>query len=210
MNNDNVQGRYALSFTTGGLLARESVLIARERLQFDDWSMTRSHVVANNLLQARTHTSNTRLVREVIQRLAVLEDFELEFLVEASPTECRHIIWVAACRRYAFIGDFAEEMLRERFLLMNPSIQRDDFERFWAGKSLWHPELGSIMNTTKAKLRQNLFRMMQEAELVSDDGAIIPAVLSGRTVDILSSHVPNDLRFFPTLISAADLREDSK
>lgn len=199
--------RYALSFTTGGLLARESTLIAQEQLRLDDWAATRAHVVSGNVLQARTMSSSIRLVRESTQRLSALAFRELEYLVEASPTERRHIMWVAACRRYRFIGEFAEEVLRERFLLMNPTLHRDDFERFWAGKSLWHPELDDVKRSSKEKLRQNLFRMMQEADLLTEDGAIVPAVLSQRIGDILDRRVPSEVRFFPTSNSTAYSRE---
>lgn len=202
-------GRYALSFTTGGLLAREAVLIAHEWFRLGDWASTRAHVIEGNVLQARTTSSSVRLARETIQRLSVLEHAELEYLIEDSPTERRHIMWVAACRRYAFIGEFAEEVLRERFLLMNPSLHRDEFGSFWAGKSLWHPELEDVKDSTKEKLRQNLFRMMQEAELLSDGGIIVPVVLSGRIGGILSRRVPSDVRFFPTSISTAYPREVS-
>lgn len=198
-------GVYALSFTVGGLLAREGTLIAHEQLRLDDWSATRAHVVSSNLLQARTTSSSLRVARESIQRLLTLSLDELEYLDEASHTERKQILWVAACRRYTFIGEFAEEVVRERFILMNPILQHDEFERFWAGKSLWHPELENVKTSTKEKLRQNLFRMMQQAGLLSDDGAIVPAVLSERIRGLLSRSTPDDVRFFPT--STAYLRE---
>ena len=44
-------------------------------------------------------------------------------------------MWAAACRRYELIGDFAEEVVRERFLLMTPTLGTEDFERFMAGKA---------------------------------------------------------------------------
>lgn len=202
--NNPDSGKYALSFTAGGLLSREATLIAREQLRLDDWSATRDHVVGSNLLQSRTASSSLRLTRESIQRLSELSLVELEYLVEASPTERRNIMWVAACRRYTFIGEFAEEVVRERFLLMTPTLQHDEFERFWLGKSLWHPELEDVKISTKGKLRQSLFRMMHEAELLSDNGVIMPSVLSERIHDMLTRRVPNDVRFFPTSISTVN------
>ncbi len=111
-------GRYALSFTSGALLTREAVIAVPLYLDVRDWSIVRDQLRAENLLQARTASSGFRLAREVVQRLAVLTDAELELLRVASPSERDHLMWVAACRRYAVIGDFAEEVLRERFLLL--------------------------------------------------------------------------------------------
>lgn len=196
---DETQSRYALSFTSGGLLAREGEFIAAVYLTSRDWHAVRARVVDDNLLQARTTSSLTRITRETIQRLEALTDNEIELLVEGSPTEQRHLMWAAACRRYALIGDFAEEVLRERFLLMTPTLDADDFDRFITGKSLWHPELDDTKPSTRQKLRQTLFRMLREAGLRTDTGDIVPAVISERVAEVLSRRAPSDLRFFPAV-----------
>ena len=139
-----------------------------------------------------------RITRETIQRLGILNDSELEFLVEASLTERSHLMWVAACRRYDLIGDFAEEVVRERFLLLTPTLGVDDFDRFLTGKTLWHPEIDRLKPSTRAKLRQTIFRMLHEAGLRSGHGEIIPAVLSERIYEGLAARTPSEARFFPT------------
>ncbi|MGY0497650.1 DUF1819 family protein [Nocardia sp. FBN12] len=195
---DETQSRFALSFTSGGLLAREGEAVAAMYLDSRDWQATRARVVDRNLLQARTISSLIRLARETVQRLSALDDDEIELLVDGSPTEQRHLMWAAACRRYALIGDFAEDVLRERFLLMRPSLGADDFDRFITGKSLWHPELDGLKSSTRQKLRQTLFRMLGEAGLLTDTGDIVPAVISDRVAEMLARRTPSDLRFFPT------------
>lgn len=194
----DAQDRYALSFTSGGLLAREADMVASVYLRERDWVKVRQIVTERNLLQARTSSSSVRVARETIQRISVLDDAEMELLVESSLTERCHLMWVAACRRYELIGDFAEEVLRERFLLLTPTLSVEDFDRFLTGKSLWHPELDELKASTRTKLRQNIFRMLHEAGLCSDDGAIVPAVLSERLVEQLAARKPSDIRFLPT------------
>lgn len=195
---DETQSRYALSFTTGGLLAREGEIVAAIYLDSRNWQATSAHVIDNNLLQARTTSSLLRLARETVQRLAALGDDEIELLVSGSPTERHYLMWTAACRRYTLIGDFAEEVLRERFLLMTPTLDADDFDRFITGKSLWHPELDGLKPSTREKLRQTLFQILREAGLYTDAGDIIPAVISERVAEALDRRTPSDIRFFPT------------
>ena len=130
--------RYALSFTSGALLMREAVITAPLYLRERDWSRVRALIADDNLLQARTAASGSRLAREVAQRLAVLTDDEIELLIEAAATERGHLLWAAACRRYDLIGEFAEEVVRERFLLLTPTLSYEDFDSFVRGKSLWH------------------------------------------------------------------------
>lgn len=195
---DDMPSRYALSFSSGGLLAREGAAVAGVYLGSHDWQATRAQVIEDNLLQARTTSSLVRVSREVIQRLAALGDDEIGLLVEGSPTEQHHLMWAAACRHYALIGDFAEEVLRERFLLMTPTLGAGEFDRFMTGKSLWHPELDELKPSTRGKLQQTLFRMLREAGLRTTEGDITPAVLSGRLIDALDRRTPSDIRFFPT------------
>lgn len=202
MKNDQPEGRYALSFTSGGLLSREAAVLASVYLSERDWVRVRHSSIEQNLLQARTTSSSERVTRETIQRLSVFGDNELHLLMASSHTERSHLMWVAACRRYELIGDFAEEVLRERFLLLTPTLDHEDFDRFITGKSLWHPELDELKTSTRVKLRQTVFRMLHEAGLLSQDGEIIPAVVSERIRDALTAREPSDIRFLPTNLSA--------
>lgn len=190
--------RYALSFTSGALLTREAAVAVPLYQREHDWAVVRELIDRNNLLQSRTVAAGHRLAREVAQRLSVLADVELQLFVDASATERDHIMWAAACRRYAFVGEFAEEVVRERFLLLTPTLSHDNFDGFVRSKALWHPELEELQDSTFKKLRATLFRMLMEAGLLTEKGDIIQAVISGRLVDAFEAREPSDLRFFPT------------
>lgn len=191
------RARYALSFTSGALLSREALIAAPIYLGERDWIKTRKLLEQDNLLQARTRSSGTRLAREVSQRLAVLAVEELELLLDATPSERGHLLWVAACRRYAMIGEFSEEVLRERFLVLAQTLDYDHFDIFVRGKTLWHEEVANLKDSTLKKLRATVFRMLTEAGLLSQ-GLIVPAVFSPRIAARLASRDPSDFRFFPT------------
>nr|WP_169077982.1 DUF1819 family protein [Microcella alkalica] len=190
--------RYVLSFTTGALLAREAAALAPSYLELGEWEAVRDRAVANNTLQARTFRTAVLMVRETVKRLSALSDSEIEVLADATPSERGYLMWAAACRRYALIGEFAEEVVRERFLVLASTIGYDEFDGFVRGKSLWHEELSSVKDSTMQKLRSNVFKMLTDAELVSPGGHIVAAVLSERVADLLDAREPSDLRFFPT------------
>lgn len=190
--------RYALSFTSGALLMREAAIAAPLYLRERDWSKVRSAIEQDNLLQSRTLASSQRMTREVTQRLEVLSDNELELLVDATATERAHLLWAACCRRYGLVGEFAEEVLRERFLLLAVTLDQDDFDSFVRTKALWHPELETLKGSTLLRLRSNLFLMLVEAGLLSEHFEIQQAVLSERIMDVLAARTPSDLRFLPT------------
>ena len=190
--------RYALSFTTGALLAREGPLLAPLYIDECDWERVRHAAVEQNLLQARTHRTGVRLVSETVQRLSTLSGDELELLIAATASERGHLMWAAACRRYELVGEFAEEVLRERYLTLGSTLTYGDFDSFVRTKALWHDELANVRESTLQRLRSNVFKMLHEAELLSPAGYIVPAVLSEQVAARLNARTPSDLRFFPT------------
>jgi len=193
--------RYALSFTTGALLASEAAVVAPVYLREHSWASTRVLVKQSNLLQSRVARSTTRVLGELIPRLQVLSDAELEIVAEGTSTERGHLMWAATCRRYKLIGEFAEELMRERFLTLAGTLTYDDYDSFYRAKAMWHDELGEVTDLSYKKLRQVLFKMLVEAGLLTKQGLIEPALLSSRVAECLSLCTPSDIRFFPTRVA---------
>lgn len=189
--------RYHLSFTTGGLFLQEAPTVAECYLRLGDWPETRARVRQENLLQVRTVAAATRISKEITSRLQQLNELELQTLLESSLRDQAYLLWVAACRRYAFIRDFAIEVLREQYLLLRRQVTFADYDSFYNGKALWHAELDEIAHSTQLKLRQNLFRMLREADLVSDQYVIYPAQLSSHLAQLLARRGRQELLIFP-------------
>ncbi len=189
--------RYRLSFTTGGLFVHEAPLVAACYLQVGNWQATREHVKASNLFQVRTTAAVTRIGKEVSARLEHLDADELACLLDSSRRDQAYLLWAAACRRYTFIRDFAVEVLREHFLLLRRQVALVDYDGFYSGKALWHAELEEVALSTQLKLRQNLFRMLREADLLSARHMIHPARLSPHLAQLLARQGRDDLLIFP-------------
>lgn len=190
--------RYALSFTMGGLLANEAAMIVPVYTRSHDWGAVRAYVEAGNVLQSRTTSSTKRTMRALIPRLEFLNEGELHIVADGTSTERNHVMWIAACRRYELIGEFAEEVLRERFLTLAGTVTHKEYDSFYRAKAMWHDELDAVSPATYKKLRQVLFKMMIEAELLTVEGAIEPVLLSTRVTDCLKRCAPIETRFFPT------------
>jgi hypothetical protein len=189
--------RYRLSFTTGGLFLQQAPIIAERYLGLRDWSQTRNQVRNDNLLQVRTAAAALRISKELIARLELLESDELEELINGSARDRGYLLWVAACRRYAIIHDFAIEVLREHYLLLRRQLSFGDYDAFYNAKALWHSELDDLAQSTQHKLRQNLFRMLRDADLISDQQHIQTAMLSPRLAQLLARRGRDELLVFP-------------
>lgn len=190
-----------MSFTTGSLFHRESVKLTALYLDLGDWNSVRDKVIAENLLQTRTLNTLKRFCREVISRLKTLCHSELEFLNECSHQEQAYLLWIAVCHRYRFIADFAVEVLRERYITLKTDLTHEDFDSFFNRKSEWHSELDEISPTTKNKLRQVLFKMLREVDLLTDNYIINAAMLSPGLLDVILQSSRRDIMYFPVFES---------
>jgi hypothetical protein len=193
--------RYALSFTSGTLLASEAAVVVPIYLRERDWKATRALAQTENLLGTRVARSNTRTLGALVPRLQLLSDDELEIVADGTSTERGHLMWAAACRKYDLIGEFADEVLRERFLTLAGTVSYGDYDSFYRAKAMWHDELDGVTALSYQKLRQVLFKMMVEAGLLTKDGQIEPALLSTRVAECLDQRTPSDIRFFPTRVA---------
>jgi hypothetical protein len=196
--------RYRLSFTTGGLLKRESEDAALMFLSSGNWGQTRSALRSKNIMQVRTTASGLRISKEIISRLETLSAQELQFLTECAATDKACLLWSAVCRRYSLVRDFAREVLREHFVLMRRQLALSDFDAFFNSKALWHEELDQLAKSTQGKLRQNLFRMMREAGFINENSSILQAMPSPALVQLLAQRGADELTIFP--VSDLDIK----
>lgn len=189
--------RYSLSFTTGSLFHRESVELAALYLELSDWTKVRETVITGNLLQTRTLNTLKRVCREIISRLKTLSHSGLKLLVHGNDQEQAYLLWIAVCHRYRLIAEFATEVLRERFLSLKTSLTNEDFDLFFNQKAEWHNELEQIATSTRAKLRQVLFKMLRQANLLTRNNVINAAMPSPKLIQIIQQDDRDAILYFP-------------
>ncbi|OZG57428.1 hypothetical protein BMYO_1925 [Bifidobacterium myosotis] len=159
----------------------------------------RRQAIDDNVLSIRTQSANARVVSEVLKRLSALTEEEIRFLADAntSASDRQVLMWVAMCRYYALIGEFATEVVRDHYLMGLPTVTREDYDRFIQGKAMWHEELEELSPATSNKLRSNVFKAMSEAGLVERrSDTLLPSLLGRSVAGILESR-PESFRFFP-------------
>lgn len=212
---ETMQGeRYRLSFTVGGLLAAQGRTLAELYLNHvgrnhaesspqtevgSSIVVIRPQAIAENVLAIRTDSANKRVVAETTKRLSALTVEEIVFLggPDSSMADREALMWIAMCRYYAIVGDFASEVLRKRYLTGNMHLDSEDYARFIADKATWHPELEAISEGTAKKLRFNLFKAMAEAHLFDKErDTVLPFLPSPSLMDILRKKA-DSFGYFP-------------
>lgn len=191
---------YSMSFTSATLLPRESSLVARLYADLGDWAAVRDQVIAGNLLQMRTLNASKRICQEVISRLKPLTDVQRQLLLDGSRQEQGYILWLAVCKRYAFIRDFAVEVVHDQFLVYDLHLHPDAYDRFFQRKAEWHPEVERVSIETRKKQRQVVTKMLREAELLNQDNQILPVLLTPRLVDAIRGDSPAHFAVYPVAV----------
>ncbi len=191
---------YRMSFAVGGLHLNESIDIARARSAAETWEQTLERVIDAGVGSLPKAASRRRALREIIVRVSTLSPAELEFLVsDADRNEQQALLWVATCRAYRFVREFATEVVRERTLSLKLDLPLETFDVLLTAKAEWDERLATITPMTRAKLRQILFRIMREASIISDDRLILVPNVSRRLRSLLEDQSPQDLDLFPGL-----------
>ena len=169
--------RYRLSFTVGGLLASQGRALAEMYL--------------NHLNHAGGGDAECSSQTEVGKSIAAIRQQAVEELAylagpDSSTSDREALMWIAMCRYYAIVGEFAGEVLKKHYLTGNTHLDFEDYDRFIADKATWHPELETVSEGTAKKLRSNLFKAMREAHLFDKNSDTVLSFLpSPSLADIL-------------------------
>ncbi len=189
--------KYKLSFTAASLSISESVKIAEVYIKSKDWDQAKQIIKDKNVLQSRINSRTVRVSRELIQRLKMLSEDQIELLVEGSMEEQKYLLWFAVCKTYEFIREIAIEVLHEKFLNRSMKVTDLDYDAFYNRKANWNDKLEKITTLTRKKIRQVVFLMMREAGLLTDENTILRAMLSSRLIEVLKPDAPMSFEIFP-------------
>ena len=89
-------------------------------------------------------------------------------LVNSTVSVRRLIVLLAICKAHPFIYDFISEVVRERFYNQYERISHADFNEFYNENKYVHPELEKVTEQTVAKMRQVIFRILEQTEIIED------------------------------------------
>ncbi|MCK6622793.1 MAG: DUF1819 family protein [Calditrichaceae bacterium] len=190
--------KYRLSFTTGSLFLLESVKIARLYREEKDWRNIDRRILRENILQKKTVATQKRQVREIKRRLDNLSPESLDYLASAELEAARFLLLLAVVKTYDFIFEFIDEVVRSKFLLFDTIILEADYARFFEAKAALHPEVASLSETSRAKIKEVLFRILAESGLIasSKNWQITPPYVPEKIIELVTREDAKYLKAF--------------
>ena len=139
--------------------------------------------------------SAKRIFREISLRLKSLSNEEQEFFIRSNYVDQSILIWISICRTYRFIGDFSSMIILEKFNSYQLELDYNDFNYFYEKQKVFHEELNLLKDSTRKKLRQVIFRIMKDLNIISKTLEITPLFPSIELKEI-SKSTKKDLQLF--------------
>lgn len=176
--------KYSFSFTGASAVLAETLIVAEEYVRLQDWEKVKVSVQENNLMNKTKQNTSKRMYHELKKRLELLTNEQLNLIVSGSPNECKAMVLLSLIKAYSFFKDFLIEVIRTKYLLYNNIIFSSDYTIFYNTKAITHNELNTITEKTTNKVKQVLFKMLEQVGLINSakDGIIIKPFLSDDSI----------------------------
>lgn len=161
-----MSSKYLLSYTAVSLQAYEAEIIANLYNETLDWDGVAKSVVEDDALQKGTISTRKREFVEFKKRLQTLTTEQLAYYEEATSSDVKNLTMLSCFKLYAFIFDFATEIMRNKLLLFDFQIMNSDYESFYESKCVAYDNLNTISDSTRYKLKQVMFKMFEQAGFI--------------------------------------------
>ena len=190
--------KYTFSFTGASALITETLVIAEEYNSLKDWKAVEKSLVEKNLLNKVKRATFKREFSEIRKRLSLLTNDQLYLMIHGSFDDSKAMILLALVKTYSFLSDFIVEVIRNKYLLFDTVISDIDYIRFVNAKSLSHNELNVITEVTAKKVKQRVFKILEQVGLITQakNGNILKPILNSKVIDVIIDDDPALLSAF--------------
>lgn len=193
MNND-----YIFSYTAATLMLHETNEVMKKYLEYKDWNKVKEIVIEENIMQKQSVSSRKRVFAEIKRRIETLSNEQLEYVNESSSSDIRNFIFLTILKTYRFIFEFMTEVISKKVLMFDYKILNSDYETFFESKKYAVEQLENITEATQYKLKQVLFRILEEAMIIDNTKSknILKPHLSGEVIELIIKDNPIYLKAF--------------
>ena len=157
---------YNGDIVAGSLLLAESRKIAQLLLKNVDTDQWHRAVVIDNILQKRSPAAAIRQARLIKNRLVLMDKNLWKLVYDGSSEVSTQALLAASIKHSHLVGDFMDIVLRQHWQTFSEKINEIDWKRFLEACAQVDPKVDIWKKSTKAKLRQVLFRILAEAKYI--------------------------------------------
>jgi len=190
--------KYKLSYTAASLAINETISISKLYILYNDWEEVNRRVFEDHFLPKNKEASSKRILKEITNRLKNLTQDEVLLLSYSDFLTQKQLCYLGVCKTYRLIREFMVEVIRNKYQLFDYQIIESDYGSFYYEKSSNHPELEQLGESTQKKLKQVMFKIMEQAGIIASakNRIIQPQHLSEKLVEVIIRDNPDYLKIF--------------
>ena len=143
-------------------------------------------------------SSTKKFLNEINKRLDSLNDEQLQLFIDGDLHTQRQLAFLSMCKAHGYIRDFVIEVLREKILIFDFQISEGEYLSFFRRKMEIHSKMNDFSELTHKKIRQVLFKVLEEAGLIDDtkNKEIKPQIIDSELIRVITNDDKEWLKLF--------------
>lgn len=150
----------------GSLLIPESRHVARLLIANADEDVWHQAIVIDNVLQKRSPAAAKRQAKLIKNRLSLMQPALWEMIDQGSNDVATQAILAAVIKHSRLLGDFMDLVIRQHWQTFHTKISTTDWNNFIETCIQKDPVIDTWTDSTRAKLKQVVFRILAESKYV--------------------------------------------
>jgi len=170
MNENQSALEYRASLTGEPFLFNETRLLASYLFSGEKIDTLKQKNLSENLIMHKKHASLKRVNSPIFKRLSTLSTLSVNMLANGDFESARIVLLIAVAKTDRIVRDFIFDVYADKVAMRVRKIYNSDVERYFDYIYSVEPYLQSRTDLTKAKLKQQLMKIVTEAGLVKKQG----------------------------------------
>ncbi len=157
---------YSAKLTGEPFLYTETKIIANYLLDGYEESELKKKNIDENLIKYKSIKSVVRVNPPIFRRLKVMDNEMLEDFVESDVENSKYILLYTVMKTDRLVRDFIFEVYKDKLMMKKDYIEKYDIDNWYEEKCILSETLKSKTESTSAKLKQVIMKILQDSNLV--------------------------------------------
>ncbi len=157
---------YSAKLTGEPFLYNETKIIGRYLLDGENESVLKKRNIEENLIRHKKISSVQRVNIPIFRRLKAMNKEMMEEFVCSDIETSKYILLYAIMKTDRLVKDFVFEVYKDKLFMRKGYIEKFDIDNWYEEKCILSVTLKNRSESTSAKLKQVIMKIMQDAGLV--------------------------------------------
>ena len=157
---------YSAKLTGEPFLYNETKILGEYLLEGEDEQELKKRNIEENLIKHKKTGSIKRVNLPIFRRIDVMDSEMLFEFVHSDIETSKYILLYAIMKTDRLVKDFIMEVYKDKLLMRKEYIEKFDIDNWYEEKSILSKTLRERSETTIAKIKQVLMKILQDSGLV--------------------------------------------